>query len=892
MNNFPRELLHSSGAPMLLEPTRLMLAFQRPMDSAAVKTLLASFDLLLEDAEPEQAVPGEVVNHTGQRFFVLARFALTPERIEAIDKAGQALGLDYVAPVYRLAGEPGRRALLVPLPNVIVVRLRERDGVANELHGAVLAATNGEAEPKLQEVPEKSKYLNGFRYYTIANAREVNAYQLRQRLNGDNGRLVADAQYETMPLIRPTAIVPSDTLFTQQWDMTRIGAGGAGITGWDLGTGAASVVVCVLDEGVDLGHPDLRFSTPGINLGTMMPDGSPTGNHGTACAGIVAATFNNGLGVAGVAGNARIMPVAFSSWSDVEVAAGITWASANGADVISMSFGSNGWSHAIIDPAIQTAFNNDLVMAVATHNYNGPITYPATNPLVMAVGASDEIDNRKSPSSPDMETWWGSDFGAAISVVAPGVHIPTTDRRGTAGYNTGSGAAGDYDLVFNGTSSATPHVAGQAALIRAMYPTLTNLEVRALIERSAEKTGVVAYADTAGHPNGSWNQEMGYGRINVLRALDAADVMIKDAPGDSGAEPYTGGNFWDFSDIVVRINDDGVFVPSDPLRSKNVERGQANYIYVRVTNQGPRAARNVTVSTRITPYVGLQFVYPQDWTLSDAAHVSPAPLSATFASIAPGATVMAKFRIEAAQTETLYGWVAGHAWHPCLLAVVKADNDYAFTSAPLTAAPITTRLNNLAQRNLSVIDVLGSASASFHFVAGNRFNLERAITLMIDRSRLPQAMPLLLSLDDDASAFPLVDFSPSQQEDGELESCSGGPLVFIDTTRVQTRFGCCDGILTLAKGSRFDCGTGAAKLGKVTVEGGDVIVRGQRRYVEVKGSQAVVHVQKAPGALHAMSLQTTIPADAAAGTQYLIQVAQQNSAGATVGGAAMVYLVR
>ncbi len=893
MKNFPSEMLHSSGAPMQLDPSRLLLAFQRPLQMAELTGLLTAFELFLEDTETALPVPGEVVNHTSQRFFVQSRRALTDERFDAIEKAASSLGLDFIGPVYRLAGEPGRRALLVPLPNVIVVRLRERDGIANELRGPVLAATNGGAEPQLQEVPEKSKYLNGFRYYQINNAREVNAYQLRARLASDNGALVLDAQFETMPLIRPTAIVPSDTLFTQQWDMTRIQAGGAGSTGWDLGTGAASTVVCVLDEGVDLGHPDLRFSTPGINLGTMMPDGSPTGNHGTACAGIVAATFNNGLGISGVAGNARIMPVAFQNWSDVEVAAGITWASANGADVISMSFGSNGWSHAIIDPAIQSAFGNDVVMAVATHNYNGPITYPATNPRVIAVGASDEIDNRKSPASPDGETWWGSDFGPAISVVAPGVHIPTTDRRGTAGYNTSAGAAGDYFLTFNGTSSATPHVAGLAALIRALYPALTNLEVRALIERSAEKTGVVAYADTAGHPNGSWNQEMGYGRINVLRALDEADVLIKDAPSDSGAEPFTGGNFWDFSDIVVRITDDGVFVPSDPLRSNNVERGQANYIYVRVTNRGPRAARNVTVSTRITPFVGLQFVYPQDWTLADANHVSPTPLSATFASIAAGASVMAKFRIEAPQTEALYGWVSGHAWHPCLLAVVKADNDYAFSTSPLSANPIVPRLNNLAQRNLSVIDVLAGATASFHFIAGSRFNAERSMTLLIDRSRLPQSMSLLLSIDDDGSAFPLVDFSAAQQAEGEDgtadNACAGSALVFLEPTKVQTRFGCCSGVLTLAKGSRFDCAA-SVKLGRVSVEGGDVIVRGEKRYVEVKGSQALVHLEKAPNALYPLSLQAVIPAAAAAGEQFLIQVAQQNSAGTTVGGAAMVYV--
>lgn len=892
MNNFPRELQHATGAPMLLDATRLLLVLQRPAERADVVRFLASVDLALEDgADEPRAVPGEIVNHTGLQYFVLARRPITQERFEAIDKAALAFGAAFIAPVYRLAGEQGRRALLVPMPNVIVVRLQERGG--DDPGGPVIAATDG-PQPVLQEVTEKSKYLNGFRYYIITNVREVNAYQLRARLAQENSPLVADVQFETVPLVRPSAIVPSDTLYTQQWDMARIGAGGAGNTGWDLGTGVASVVVAVLDEGVDLGHPDLRFSAPGINLGSMSGDGSPTGNHGTACAGIAAATFNNALGVAGVAGNARVLPIAFVAWSDVEVAAGINYARIHGADVISMSFGFNGWSPAIIDPAIAAAFAADLVMAVATHNHNAAITYPATNPLVIAVGASDEIDRRKSPSSPDGETWWGSNFGAQISVVAPGVHIPTTDRRGTAGYNTAAGAAGDYALTFNGTSAATPHVAGLAALIRALYPSLSNVQVRKLIERSAEKTGVVPYAVVAGHPNGTWNQEMGYGRINVLRALDLADILIKDAPGDTGAEPFAGGNFWDFSDIVVRITDDGVFVPSDPLQSKNVERGQANYIYVRVTNQGPRVARNVRVTARITPFVGLQFVYPQDWTLADAAHVSPAPLLATFASLAAGASAIAKFRIEPAQTETLYGWVAGHSWHPCLLTSVTADNDYAFATAPLTAVPVVTRLNNLAQRNLSVINVLAGATATFPFIAGSRYNLERSMTLVLDRSRLPAGMPLLLSVDDDGSAFPLVDFTPPARDPNnprpeEEDGCASSAMVFLDTVRVQTRFGCCAGIWTLAKGSRFDC-AGDSMPGRVTVEGGDVIVRGNRRYVDIRTSQVVVHIQKAPGAIYAMSLQTTVAASAAQGEQFLIQVAQQNAQGTTVGGAAVVYV--
>lgn len=894
MKNFPKQLAHSSGVPLNLDGNRLLLAFQRSVSREEIERFVKEFDLFLEDEIEDKAVPGERVNHTDRRFWVQSRRAIDDDRYQRIEEAATQLGLAWISPVYRLSGVEGRKGLLAPLPNVVIVKMREqypRQDDAPGIHKAIIAAVTEGPEPALQEVLEKSKYLNDYRYFVITNPREINAYQIRQQLLESNNQIIADVQFETMPLIVPTAASPNDTLFAQQWDMTRIQAGGAGTTGWDISTGVPTVVVCVLDEGCDLTHPDLQFSTPGINLGTMMPDGSPTGNHGTACAGIAAATFDNALGVTGVAGGCSVMPLAVQNWTDAEVAAGIDWAWKHGAHVISMSFGTYGWSHALIDPAIQNAFNHDVVMCVATHNFNGPITYPATNPLVIAVGASDEIDNRKTLTSPDGEPW-GSNFGPEISVVAPGVHIPTTDRQGSAGYNTSGGVAGDYFLTFNGTSSATPHVAGLAALLKSQYPTLTNIQIRSTIERSAEKVGVVAYADVPGHPNGTWNQEMGYGRINVLRALDLADVMIKDAPGDTGVEPFAGGNFYDFSDIVVRITDDGVFVPADPAQSKNVERGQANYIYVRVTNNGPREARNVTVSTRITPFVGIQFVYPQDWTLMDTMHVSPAPITANFSNIPAGGTVMAKFRIEAAQTDTLYGWQSGSGWHPCLLAQVNADNEYAFATAPLTGDPISARRNNLAQRNLSVIDVLAGASASFPFIAGSLYSAERTMSIMIDRSRLPNTMPLLLVLDDEGSAFPLVDFeSQSPGENQNTDDHCDDRLVFMERTRVKTRLGCCSGMLTLEKGSRFEC-LKVHKLGRVTVKGGEVILRGDKRYVEIKESVVTVQMEKSPNRIYPLSLQTTLPATAEKGQQFFITVAQQNAQGTTVGGASVVYLVR
>jgi len=401
-------------------------------------------------------------------------------------------------------------------------------------------------------------------------------------------------------------------------------------------------------------------------------------------------------------------------------------------------------------------------------------------------------------------------------------------------------------MNFNGTSSATPHVAGLSGLLFSQYPALTGPQVRTIIERTAQKVGAVAYAEVAGFPTGTRNQQMGYGRINAFRVLDFADALIKDWTGDTGVEPSTppAGNFWSFSDIVLRIDDDSVFDPGDPSKSSFVERGETNHLYVRVTNNGPRAAQNVAVTARITPYVGLEFVYPADWTLVDGVHVSPTPVLTTFTSVPSGGTVTAKFTISSAQVEDLWGWVSGMSWHPCLLASVSADNDYAFATANLTGGSLIVRRNNLAQRNLTVIDVLADTDAAFPFLAGNLRNAGRFIEILVDRSRLPKNMPLLLALEDDGRAFPLVDLRAAFKSTERYE----GGIVFLERTRIETMLGCCPGVLTLEKGSRFDCLV-PVKRGKVSVKGGEGIVREEKRFVEIRDEIAIIRAEKQPNQL-------------------------------------------
>jgi subtilisin family serine protease len=327
----------------------------------------------------------------------------------------------------------------------------------------------------------------------------------------------------------------NDQYFGEQWGFENTGQNGGtpgidikAIPAWTGTTGSSNVIVAVLDHGFELNHPDLpNVANQSYDTVSGSSPSQVRGNHGTACAGIIGAGLNNSVGVAGIASGCKLMSISNSLTLgpnvQQELADGINWAWQNGAWVISNSWGHNALASSLIDAAIDDALTQGrngrgTIVVFAAGNDNGPVGYPAnSNPGILAVGAASPCGERKSPHSCDPETFWGGNFGPELDVAAPGVLIPTTDRQGTAGYD-----ATNYTHHFNGTSSATPHVAGVAALVLSVNPTLTRNQVADIIESTAQKVGPYHYVTTPGRPNGTWHEEMGYGLVDARAAVQKA----------------------------------------------------------------------------------------------------------------------------------------------------------------------------------------------------------------------------------------------------------------------------------------------------------------------------------------------------------------------------------
>lgn len=330
--------------------------------------------------------------------------------------------------------------------------------------------------------------------------------------------------------------IPDDDLFGDQWHLSNnaqyagavVDADIDAVEAWDITQGNANITIAVLDDGVQIDHPDLadKIVSP-YDVFSFPYDENPTpfpwDGHGTAVAGIIAARTNNITGIAGVCPLCSIMPIRIFADSDndgilegnyFDIAAAIDYAWQNGADILSNSW--NSGASSIITDAIQRAVTQGragkgALVVVATGNNYGAVGFPATLDTVIAVGASNWCDQVKKPEDNlcnGNEFWWGSNFGNEVDLVAPGHSIQTTDITGGNGYT-----GGDY-VSFNGTSSAAPIVSGGIGLLLSFDNSLTADRVKQFIYTTADDIGAVDYDIYAG-----------WGRLNVHQALLAIDFF-------------------------------------------------------------------------------------------------------------------------------------------------------------------------------------------------------------------------------------------------------------------------------------------------------------------------------------------------------------------------------
>ena len=297
-------------------------------------------------------------------------------------------------------------------------------------------------------------------------------------------------------------LTPNDPSFGSQYHHQLIGD----TTAWDTTTGSSSMIIAMLDTGIDGTHPDLAPNLlPGWNFFDNNSDTSDVQGHGTATAGTAAAVGNNGIGVSGAAWNIKILPARISgpdgsAYSD-NIAAAMKWAADQGAKVINCSFGPL-QGDSVIENAANYARGKGSLVFVSSGN-DGTRDGTPMSPDIIFVGATDANDQ--------VVSW--STYGPAVKLCAPGNRIFTTQRGGGYAY-------------YSGTSFSSPLAAGVAALVWSANPSLSNSVIEDVLRTTAKDIGTVGFDEHAGS-----------GRIDAAAAMatvsDPAARMLSPAPSST-----------------------------------------------------------------------------------------------------------------------------------------------------------------------------------------------------------------------------------------------------------------------------------------------------------------------------------------------------------------------
>ncbi len=376
-------------------------------------------------------------------------------------------------------------------PTEIIVKYKNGSVTTEKLNS--VAKTINKTGAKISSLNEKL----GFALVKLSNQKEY--FTALSQLTKNSNVEYAEPNY-----LAHVTQTPNDPYYNQQWGPKDIQANLA----WDKVTPEqrAKVTIAVLDTGINSNHEDLQASiVPGYNFINNNNNPVDGHGHGTHVAGIAAAITNNGKGIAGVAGGAKIMPIKVMNDSGsgdyASIINGIKYAADHGAKVISMSLGGPGFSQAMQD-AVDYATSRGASVVAASGNSNSSVAFPGNCNGVITVGAVGSNNQRASFSN----------YGPEMDVVAPGVNIMSSYKGNAASYTS-----------LSGTSMATPFVSGVAALVRAANPNLASAEVTKIINQATTDLG------TAGFDN-----YYGYGLIDANKAVDLA---LKGQTGNPSPAP-------------------------------------------------------------------------------------------------------------------------------------------------------------------------------------------------------------------------------------------------------------------------------------------------------------------------------------------------------------------
>lgn len=558
--------------------------------------------------------------------------------------------------------------------------------------------------------------------------------------------------------------IPNDEYFTKQFYLYNTGQiindGNSGTNGadidatkaWDITKGDSSIIIAVIDEGVSPNHPDLpnsrqvilngsnfaaQFDGTDVNIPSPVLDTFCGNNHGNACAGIIAATQDNNIGISGIAPNCRIMPVripfGFSVSSNVYADA-IEFAHDNGADIISNSWGSPSSSaDPVIATSIDYAINGGSVVVFSAGNTanhlisnDGFVTSPANANIyeLITVGASDRNDSlaNYSPKNELIDITAPSHKAYNGQIASESFEVWTIDIPNDFGYNkwrdchsstilpslgeflpsTGSNPL-DYTGRMGGTSAAAPQAAGVAALMLSVNPCLSPRQVKEILINTTDKVGGYNYnqnTDKEGH-----SLELGYGRLNAHQAVIQAqnfysatlDLYMRDRLDDIGTDS---GYVWglpmdDSPDVWVRNQDDGL--TNQQHESPEYSTSSPVYVYVRVGNKSCVPSTGTEQVALYWSKVASVSSWPINWNGSDPTIGAPIG-SIIIPVLQPGEDTILKF------TWTIPNPNIFNNWNTCLLTRILAPATDPISSYPNQLGQEVYYNNNISMRNLVIVD--------------------------------------------------------------------------------------------------------------------------------------------------------------------------------------------